>query len=317
MQARNSALMGVFCLVAGIAVFSLQDVILKRLSGDYPLHQAMVLRSLAAAPLLFGLAVAAGGARSLIAPGWTQMVMRGFVSFAAYTCYYLALPAMPIATTIALYFSAPLMIVVFAVFMLGDRVSLPRWLAIGFGFLGMLFILRPDAAPVDLAAILAVLAGVAYAFSMILARMQGAKHSAAALAFHGNLVFLTLALLLSLIFGRGGWNSADLHPSIAFLARGWVMPSTMDMGMMASCGVIAALGLTLLNQAYRIAPAPVLAPFEYTALLWGLVWGWTFWGDWPDGSTWVGIVIIVGSGLFVLWREAQERRLESRRAALV
>ena len=295
----RSALPGILCLLAGIAVFSLQDLILKRLSGDYPLHQAMVLRSLAAAPLLFALACATGGARSLIAPGWPRMILRGFVSFAAYTGYYLALPALPIATTVALYFSAPLMIVVLSVVLLGERVSALRWLAVAIGFLGVLVILRPDAAPIDLAAILAITSGMAYALSMILARLQG-QFSAAALAFHGNLVFLALALLLSLVFGRGGWEVAGLHPSLSFLMRPWVMPSLADLALMAGCGAIAAMGLTLLNQAYRIAPSASLAPFEYSALLWGLLWGWLVWGDWPDAVTWAGIAILVGAGLAVL-----------------
>ena len=299
MPKPRSALAGILCLVAGIAVFSVQDLILKHLSGDYPLPQAMVLRSLAAAPLLFGLAVATGGARSLIAPGWPRMILRGFVSFAAYTGYYLALPALPIATTVALYFSAPLMIVVLSVLMLGDRVSLARWGAVGLGFLGVVVILRPDAAPINLAAGLAIASGMAYALSMILARMQG-QFSAAALAFHGNLVFLALALILSVIFGRGGWDLTGLHPSLSFLMRPWVLPNLPDLALMAGCGGIAALGLTLLNQAYRIAPAPSLAPFEYTALLWGLLWGWLVWGDWPDGPTWIGIAVLIGAGLAVL-----------------
>ena len=73
-----------------------------------------------------------------------------------------------------------------------------------------------------------------------------------------------------------------------------------DLALMAGCGAIAALGLTLLNQAYRIAPAPSLAPFEYTALLWGLLWGWLVWGDWPDTPTWIGIALLIGAGLVVL-----------------
>lgn len=307
MPPPRSALPGILCLVAGIAVFSLQDLILKRLSGDYPLHQAMVLRSLAAAPLLFALAVATGGARSLLAPGWPRMILRGFVSFAAYTCYYLALPALPIATTVALYFSAPLMIVILSVVMLGERVGPLRWLAVGAGFLGVLVILRPDAAPIDLAAGLAIASGMAYALSMILARLQG-QFSAAALAFHGNLVFLALALLLSLVFGRGGWDLAGLHPSLSFLMRPWVTPDLPDLALMAACGGIAALGLTLLNQAYRIAASASLAPFEYTALLWGLLWGWLVWGDWPDGITWFGIAILIWAGLVVLRPERPSPR---------
>lgn len=87
--------------------------------------------------------------------------------------------------------------------------------------------------------------------------------------------------------------------------RPWVTPALPDMALMAACGAIAALGLTLLNQAYRIAPSASLAPFEYSALLWGLLWGWLVWSDWPDAITWVGIAILVGAGLAVLRPERQ------------
>jgi drug/metabolite transporter (DMT)-like permease len=77
---------------------------------------------------------------------------------------------------------------------------------------------------------------------------------------------------------------------------------------MALCGVIAAAGLTLLTQAYRIAPSSVLAPFEYTALIWGVIYGWLVWGDWPDAIGWLGVAVICGAGLIVLWSEAQDQR---------
>ncbi|MFD1808871.1 EamA family transporter [Gemmobacter lanyuensis] len=175
------------------------------------------------------------------------------VSFVAYTSYYLALVALPLADTIALYFSAPLMIVALSVVMLGERVSLPRWIAVLVGFGGVVIMVRPGSSMFDGAALLAVGSGLAYALSMILARIQGGSRSAAVLAFHGNAVFLIGALLLAAVFG-GGQFAGDGHPSLQFMTRAWVMPSPTDALLMASCGVIAALGLTLITQAYRIAP---------------------------------------------------------------
>ena len=77
---------------------------------------------------------------------------------------------------------------------------------------------------------------------------------------------------------------------------------------MAACGVIAATGLTLLTQAYRVAESSVVAPFEYTAMIWGVLYGWVFWHDWPDTTGWIGIGIIVASGLYLLYRERVEKR---------
>ena len=109
--------------------------------------------------------------------------------------------------------------------------------------------------------------GFAYALSMISARRLGTTESASALAFWGNAVFLAAALVLSAILGSGAY-CGEAHPSLAFLLRGWVMPTAFDAMLMMSCGVIAAAGLTLLTQAYRIAEASVVTPFEYTGMIW-------------------------------------------------
>lgn len=303
---RRDSAKGIAFLIAGIAVFSVQDLILKLLSSGYPLHQAMVLRSLTAIPFLLILVHLNGGLKTLFTPGWPRMVTRGLIMFVAYTAYYLALAALPMATTVALYFSAPLMITILSVVMLKENVSLPRWLAVLAGFIGVLIMVRPGSDLFDWAALLPVLSGLAYGLSMVQARTQGSTQTAAALAFHGNAVFLICALILSAIFGSGAFASGH-HKSLAFLLRGWATPTATDLGLMMACGVIAAAGLTLLTQAYRITEANTVAPFEYTAMIWGVFYGWIIWHDWPDTTAWRGITIIIGAGLLVLWRERVEK----------
>ena len=302
-SSRNTA--GILFLIAGIAVFGVQDLILKLLSGTYPLHQAMVLRSLTAVPFLLILVQLNGGLATLITPGLRGMIGRGFVMFVAYTSYYLALAALPLATTVALYFAAPLFITLLSVVILHEKVGPLRWLAVGAGFVGVIIMVRPGSDLFDWAAPLAVLSGLAYGVSMVWARSMGITETAAALAFWGNAVFLFCALILSGIFGTGDFAGAG-HKSIAFMTRGWVMPTGTDTLLMMACGVIAAAGLTLLTQAYRISQSNVVAPFEYTALIWGVLYGWVFWTDWPDTIGWIGISIIVGAGLFVIWLERLE-----------
>lgn len=306
MSLQNSALKGILALIAGIAIFSVQDLILKLISGDYPLHQAMLIRSLTAIPCLLVITLAFDGTlKTLVSPTWPAMLLRGLLNFLAYTLYYLALAALPMATTVALYFTAPLMIVVMSVFFLREQVSTPRWLAVAAGFGGVILMVRPGGNLFDWAAVLPVLCGVAYAGSMILARIMGTKDTAAAMAFWGNLAFLACAAGLALVYGRSG-AAEGVHPSLAFLTRGWVWPSNWDLFLMASCGVIAAIGLTLLTQAYRIAQSSVVAPFEFTFAFWGILWGWIFWGDLPDGLGWLGIAVIIAAGVYVLRSEGQK-----------
>ncbi len=130
MRTRSDTTNGIICLIAGIAVFSVQDLILKKLSADYPLHQAMVLRSLTALPFLLLIVWWFDGRLSTITtPGWPKMLARGLLNFVAYTSYYLGLAALPMATTVALYFTAPLMITLLSALVLKEQVGARRWLA--------------------------------------------------------------------------------------------------------------------------------------------------------------------------------------------
>ena len=297
---------GIGYLVAGIAVFSVQDLILKLLSGTYPLYEAMVLRSLTAFPLLLLLVHLNGGVGTLVTPAMRKMLWRGLLLFASYSAYYLALASLPLATTVALFFTAPLFITVLSVLLLRETVGPRRWVAVIAGFGGVVVMVRPGSDLFDWAALLALGAGLAYAVSMITARRLGATETAAALAFWGNVVFLGCALLMALAFGSGA-HADQMHPSLGFLTRGWVAPSLRDLALMMLCGGIAAAGLTLLTQAYRVSASAVVAPFEYTAMIWGVLYGWLFWRDWPDAMGWTGIFIIVGAGLYVLYREGRSR----------
>jgi drug/metabolite transporter (DMT)-like permease len=297
---RSNSARGILALVFGIAIFSVQDLILKLISGDYPLHQAMVLRSLTAIPFLLLLTLWMDGTlRTLLSPTWPAMLARGLLNFSAYTAYYLALAAMPMATTVALYFTAPLIITILSVFMLGEKVSTRRWMAIGTGFGGVVIMLRPVGSLFDWAALLPIFCGAAYGLSMVLVRLMGTKDTAAAMAFWGNFAFLGCALILSAIYGTGGYGETG-HASLQFLMRGWVWPTPWDGFLMCSCGAIAAIGLTALTQAYRVSQASVVAPFEFTFAFWGVLWGWLFWGDLPDNWGWAGMTIIILAGIYVL-----------------
>ena len=300
--ARQDTTLGILCLCAGIGLFAVQDLILKLISGSYPLSEAMVLRGLTAMPLLALLAARDGGLRTLFTPAVWAMILRGGVMFMAYAAYYLALPALPIATTVALYFSAPLFITVLSYFWLKEQVGWRRWGAVALGFAGVVIMLRPGASIFDWAALMVLGSGLSYGFAMILARRLGQTETAPAMAFWGNFVFLVVALGMAAAFGDGHM-ATNSHPTLGFLFRGWAWPEPLHLALMCGCGVIAAVGLTLLTQAYRIADSNAVAPFEYSYMLWGVLWGWLFFAEWPDALAWLGILVIMAAGLLVLWRE--------------
>ena len=302
-QAGKANMTGILCLCAGIAVFSVQDLILKLLSDRYPLSEAMVLRSLTAIPCLLVITLWFDGSlKTLVSRSWPAMLARGLLNFLAYTAYYLALAALRMATTVALYLTAPLIIVILSVVMLKEPVSPRRWFAVALGFAGVVIMVCPGGDLFDWAALLPIFCGFAYALSMVMARTMGTTDSAAAMAFWGNNAFLLCSLALSAVYGQGTHAEA-FHPSLAFLTRGWVTPSLFDAALMSACGLIAAVGLTLLTQAYRIGLSSVVAPFEFTFAFWGILWGFLFWRQLPDTLGWAGITIIIAAGTYVLRAE--------------
>lgn len=302
---RSATRRGILALVAGIAIFSVQDVILKLLSGDYPLHQAMLLRSLTALP--FHVAIVWWFDRTLftiVTPGWWKMLARGLLNFTAYTAYYLGLAYLPLADTIALFFTNPLFITLAAALLFKERVGIVPAVAVAMGFAGVILIVKPGASGFELAALLPIIGALGYALSMVIARPMAKVETAAAMSFWGNVCFLLCAVALSLVFGFGHF-SGSTHPSVAFLTRGWVTPSSWDLMLMVSCGVISAIGITLLTYAYSVAPSSTIAPFEYSFMFWGVLWGWIFWGSLPDMIAWIGIAVIICAGMIVIRKDQQ------------
>jgi drug/metabolite transporter (DMT)-like permease len=297
------------CLVVGIGIFSLQDVIIKLISGNYPVHQAMAIRSVVAVPLLLLITAAEGSLLRLFSPRWPLLAGRGLINLLSYTTYYLGLAALPLATSVALFFTAPLFITLLSALMLKESVGPKRWAAVMVGFIGVVVIVRPGSDLFEWASLLPVCAGLTYGTAQVMVRRIGEADGAAVIASHSNFVFLFGALAMAVLFAGGG-SPDEAHASLAFLLRGWTTPTAKDLLLMMSCGAIAAVALTLLSEAYRSAPANTVATFEYSALGWSLLYGWMVWGDHPSGSEWLGIAVIIAAGLYVLYRESVRRNFK-------
>lgn len=299
---EDTPLKGVMFLVGGITIFTLQDVIIRTLSADYPAHEIVFVRGLVALlPLAFFVHLA-GGARALKTRRPVLVALRGFAGFVSYTTYYLAIAAMPLAKVVTLFYTSPFFVTALAVPLLGEVVGRRRWMAVGAGFVGVVAVMRPVAGTIEAAEILAVLAAVSYAAMALITRYIGRSESSASMSFHAMVVFIVTSGLIGLAIGDGGLDRPG-HASAHFLLRAWVVPGPRDLALMALCGLIAGVGFYCLSQAYRVAPPSLVAPFEYTALPWAVLWGYLFWRELPAGPTLVGIVLIVGSGLYILHRE--------------
>ena len=309
---QNRPMAGILFLVLACTIFPIQDVIIKSFSGTYAVHQVVFLRGLFALPLVAVIAHFDGGLRPFkLGSIWLQMA-RATSAFSSYLFYYMALATLGMAETASITFSTPIFVTVFAMFFLGEKIGAFRWFAVILGLSGVLVIVQPGSGVFDPAAVLALLAAVTYAISIILTRKLGNKAKGGSMTLFTLVVFVAYGGLLGLVFSNV--DGVSPHPSFAFLYRGWVWPEPWHWLLFMGLGLIAAIGFFSLAQAYRLAEASVVTPFEYTYLPWAILWGFVIFGGLPDMNTWIGLVMIVGAGLLIVFREGvRGRKLVVRR----
>lgn len=298
-RSPQSALPGIGYLCFGILIFSLQDLIIKLMSSSYPVTQAVAIRSVIALPILAMMLAFDGGWSRL----WTKqagwVLLRALILLCTYLSYYMAFPVMKLADAVVLFFTAPILIVLLAGPILGERIGATKAFAVLLGFAGTVIALNPTAEVFEPAALLVLFSALCYAIAQLMARRLGATQQASVQAFYQNLAYLIAAPGLALLFSQAGITHSD-HPSLDFLVRPWVTPNAYDLALMALCGPIAAIAMTLLTQAYRKAEANTVTTFEYTGLFWNSVWGYLVWREIPSGWTLVGAALIIVAGILAL-----------------
>lgn len=311
MNKSNSNIQGAAALSLAMLIFSLQDIAVKWIGGDYPVLEIVLFRSLVALPCTF-LFLRYEGKRGLPTTQQPRLeYIRGFFLFLSFTTYMMGLVALPLADAAAIRNSAPLMITFLSVVWLGEKVGLRRWLALLVGFIGVLLIVRPGSATFNLGSIFVLIATLFYALSMIITRKLQTTDSSATMAYYSSLVYLVFAFILAPLASVVG-EIPDAHPGIAFVFRTWITPTLLDWVIMSGLGLVWAGGMYFVARAYSVAPASIVAPFEYTPLLFNMMWGLLIWREVPTLTTLVGALLTLLSGLYILYREQKERPRLSR-----
>lgn len=296
----NRNLLGVILLCTGILVFSLQDVVIKAVSGEYAVTEAIAIRSLVSVPILLAVVQFESGIGSIFTRHFAALALRAIILFVSYLAFYLAFPALPLADAIALWFTVPLIVTALAGPVLKEHVPLKAWLAVGLGLAGTLVMLQPGTGFFKPAALLSFAAAFFYSSAMLMARHIGATERASVMALYQNAAFLVSSLILAAVFGLTDTGHIE-NVSLDFLMRPWIVPPLGDFLLMASCGIVAAAGSSLLTAAYQAAQANIVTPFEYSGLLWTPLWGFVIWHEIPSLTTVLGAAIIVGAGLWSIF----------------
>ena len=283
---RALARRGILLALGSFAVFTAMDTSIKLLSDRYATLQIMAINAAIAAAIAAVVALRRGGRAQLRTTRPGMHLMRGCLSVVGAWLGFHAYARLPLADVYAIFFAMPLIISALSVPLLGERVGWHRWAAIVTGFAGVFVMLWPSGEAIQLAALGAVVAAFINAFVTILVRVVRGDPPET-FAVYGN---LTVAILTG-----------------ATLPFVWVTPTLPDWLLLVFCGSCCGTGFLLLVAAYRMAPAAVIAPFQYSQMLYALVIGAVLFGSWPDARMLLGAAIVVLSGLYVLHREALRR----------
>lgn len=298
---------GILCLVCAVGLLTISDSIIKLLSSNYALHEIMLIRALFAMIVVMVIVQLEGGLITLKTRRPVLHFIRGSMLVLANMFFYLGLASLPLAETVALFFTAPIFICLLSLVVLREKVSLARWGAIIMGLGGVIVMLRPGTEIFKIVALLPIVAAFAYACMALITSKLGMQDKAGTMTFYIQFAFIVISSAIGLSVGDGKFYVTD-NTTLAFLLRSWSIPNMHDLGLIAICGFIVAIGGYLISQAYRMGQASLMAPFEYSSMPLALLLGYLVWGDWPDEYSIVGSLLIILSGVLVLWLERKARR---------
>ena len=318
---QNRPSLGITFVLVGVFCISINDLIIKQLSGSYPLHQSVFLRS--GVGILFSLIFVKfeGGLRILRTAHPFQHALRGILIVIANMTFFAALAALPLADATALFFAAPLFITLLSIPVLKEKVGPLRLGAVLVGFFGVVIMQRPWAGGEELEVprivlMLPVISALTYAVNQLMTRKLGVEAKASALAVYIQATFIVVSLLFFIVAGDGRFAQGHTNESVIFLLRAWNWPTAQDWPFFLALGLNSAVIGYCLSQAYRLADAATVAPYEYIGLPLAVFWGWVIFADLPEFEVWIGIALILSSGLFVFLRERQKARAVARSAEI-
>jgi drug/metabolite transporter (DMT)-like permease len=277
----NGRAIAVICI--GIVCLVVNDAFAKWLTADYPPLQIIFVRNLLAMPMITAIVLWLGGPRALQTRHPGIHALRGLLMVGGAYTFFVGLKVLPLAEATSLIFAAPIFITALSVPLLRERVGWRRWAAVVVGFVGVLIIVRPGAATFQPASLFVVATAMFYALGMISARWIDRGEDVWRLMFY--------MVLFPLVF------SGLLVPFV------WQTLQMSHLPLFLGMAVFGSLGMTLISQSFRMGPAAVVAPFEYTALIWASLLGWLVWGDIPGFWIYAGAAVIIASGIYIVVRE--------------
>jgi drug/metabolite transporter (DMT)-like permease len=285
----RSATAGILLMLAGIFLFSVNDALGKWLVATYTVWQVLLIRSAAAllvlAPFIWREGIAPF--RQVPKPG--LQIVRVIFSTLEVAGFYWAVKYLSLADVMTFYLAAPIYVTAVSALFLREQVGWRRWSAVLIGFVGVIIALRPTSASWSAPALIALAGSFSFSFLMIVTRhLRGTSDT----------VLVTGQTVAALIFGA------------AFAPFHWVALTWRDSVLLALLGVVAMIAHVCVNRSLKLAPASVVVPYQYTLIVWAIVFGFFVFGDVPEIAMLAGAAVIVGAGIYIFIRE-QTRRVKT------
>jgi len=302
-----SVMRGIGLMSCAMLLVPMMDTVAKYLTDTLPPLQIALGRFGFQMVFAWLTAAIGPGLAALKAPRLWPHLLRGFFLSGAAACFFTALKTMPVADAIAIFFVEPMILTVLSAVLLRESVGPRRWTAVAVGLVGAMIIIRPGFAAFGATALLPLAAAFLFALYLVTTRRLSGEGSMLSVQFTAGLGGVLLLGALSLAGTLAGVE--DARP---------LMPNLPAWGLLAIVGGISFFAHGLIVKAFAAAPASVLAPFNYLEIVSATLFGYLVFGDFPDGPTWIGIALIVGSGIYIAHREHRLSRDElAARAARV
>jgi drug/metabolite transporter (DMT)-like permease len=284
----HNALHGILFMISAMVFLPVKDGMAKILGGAYPPLEIIWAQFCIVYLVLAPFIVVRYGARMLLPRPLGLQVLRGVFTVWGIGFFYWAVRYIPLASTTSIYFLAPLVVTALSPIVLNEPVDVRRWIAVIVGFLGVSLILRPDLHEFNKGSLIAFVGGISIGLFYICNRKLATGPPAIVMLAHSVLIG---AVLTSFV--------------VPFV---WVSPSPADLPLIAAFVLCALVGQGLLMASFKHAPASIVAPFQYSAIIAATLFGFIVLGEFPDWLTILGIAVVVGSGVYIAVREGRVKK---------
>ena len=293
---------GIFFVIGAMTILAIQDVLIKLVSDELSLFQIQFFRSTIGIAVIIGYQAIIHEPIRLTTAYPLLTVCRGLMFFFGYSAFYFAQSKMPIATMTVLFLVSPFFITLTSIYFFKSQVGYRRWISILIGFVGVVLICQPETGQYNFYYLIPIIVALSYAFSIIIVKKTADRDTLYQQMILTYLIMGLLSGITGLLFGDGRFDTAE-NSEITFIVRSWQFVEIESTFKLFAISVLGSVGLLVLMGAYRVADPAVISPYEYSLLIWMVLLGYLVWGDVPSFNIAIGMVLIVGAGIYIFYRE--------------